>query len=190
MDFLTKMEDDRAGESDSDFASAESDQDHEELKITDSNSSPIADDVATPMTSSLKDEDESRDKGMVASAVQTTDDDAKELTGSTSQPEQDEKPQPTDVQENNSQNDSQHNTPPVASTEQTIVQEHATNENTLNTDSSVTSHPRTTSASTSVAHDVREAEDAKQSQDKVCMMCEHPCVYMCVQACVGTSCVA
>ena len=177
------MEDDRGGESDSDFASAESEQDHEKLEITDSNSSPKADDVATPMTSSLKSDEETRDKEEVANAVQITDDDAKELTGNTLQ---DEKLQATEVLGDNSLSDTQH-TLPVTSTEQANTQEHAANDNTLNTDSNITSPPSTTSAS--VAHDVREPEEAEQSQDKVCMMC--PCMrVVCMQACVGTSCVA
>lgn len=74
------MEDSKVGESDSDFASAESDQGQEELKITASNSPPTTDDVTNPMTS-LEDNESPRDQDENADTVQAIVHDNTEETG-------------------------------------------------------------------------------------------------------------
>ena len=158
-----KMEDRKIVESDSDFASAESDQDQEKLEVDASNYSPKTDDVTTPMTSP-QNNSSSRDKEEAAlTSTQATDNE--ETTGNSSQPEQENESQVNEVKTTDSTSPP---CAPVTSSQQ--ITSDGTPEQTDNTPSSstnATSLPVT--KPTSVAHDVSDKEYVKQRQNEVCV---------------------
>ena len=162
------MEDSKFVESDSDFASAESDQDQEKLEINTSNPSPKNDDVTSPMTSSQN--IDSRDKEEDAVTAQAT------------EPEQ-ENESPAAVNEVKT-TDSTSPCSTVTSSQQTTSditpEQPELTDNNPSSSSTVSSPPST--KPTSVDHGVSDKEYVKQRQNEVCV-CTRVCVCVYVSKC-------
>lgn len=170
------MEDSKAGESDSDFASAESDQNQEELNISTNNSPSKTDDVTEPMMS--------RDKEEV-NAMQAADHDSnEEIAGNNDtllQPEQQENKSQVNETIQTEKTDLQSTSPHSAVTSNEQATSDVTSEQAEITDSATPSSSKnitssssknTTSSSSStipVAHDVGGKELTKEEQNKVCL---------------------
>jgi len=172
------MEDNKAGESDSDFASAESDQAQESLKVTPaSNSSPTTDDVTTAMTSSLQDNSPRANEEDTNPTVVHDVDETATKDDNTLQSEQ--------IVRTQTQTTSVHSVAtPSEQTEPVKLTDNNLTSVTSSAADDVTSSPPD-SLTAPVTDDVSGKEQTKQEQNKVCLfICLSVCLFVCLFVCL------